>query len=128
MLVDPQSETGAHDASQRRDEDARAEPVLGAARHAKAAIGIVLAGAVGAGAYWLLAGADRHYRAGEVVEKAEPVIRSGRRVTVPEGSPVRAKLAIEPVAAKAIKQDLVLPAVVEADPPISSRSRRHSRA
>ena len=71
---------------------------------------------MGAIAYWLVAGPSRHYRAGEVVEKTEPVIRSGNIVTVPDGSPVRGKLAIEAVAAKEIKRDLVLPAVVEADP------------
>jgi cobalt-zinc-cadmium efflux system membrane fusion protein len=35
---------------------------------------------------------------------------------VPEGSALRTKLAIEPVAEKEIRRDLVLPAVVEADP------------
>jgi membrane fusion protein, heavy metal efflux system len=92
------------------------EPLLGASPYAKLVISALLVCAVGAIAYWLVAGPSRHYRAGEVVERTEPVIRSGNIVTVPDGSPVRGKLAIEAVAAKEIKRDLVLPAVVEADP------------
>jgi membrane fusion protein, heavy metal efflux system len=118
MLVDPKSETDKREPLLRQDEGGRGkrEPLLGQSRHAKIVMSIAVAGAIAAGAYWLLAGTSRHYRPGEIVEKAEPVIRSGDRVTVPEGSPVRAKLAVEPVAAKDIKRDLVLPAVVEADP------------
>jgi cobalt-zinc-cadmium efflux system membrane fusion protein len=92
------------------------EPLLGTSPYAKLVTSALLVCAVGAIAYWLVAGPSRHYRAGEVVEKTEPVIRSGNIVTVPDGSPVRGKLAIETVAAKEIKRDLVLPAVVEADP------------
>jgi cobalt-zinc-cadmium efflux system membrane fusion protein len=92
------------------------EPLLGASPYAKLVISALLVCAVGAIAYWLVAGPSRHYRAGEIVEKTEPVIRSGNIVTVPDGSPVRGKLAIEAVAAKEIKRDLVLPAIVEADP------------
>jgi cobalt-zinc-cadmium efflux system membrane fusion protein len=77
---------------------------------------VLLVLAVGAGVFWLIAGPSRHYHAGEAAEKTEPVVRSGNIVSVPEGSPVRGKLAIETVAAKDIKRDLVLPAVVEADP------------
>ena len=94
----------------------QAEPLLGTSPYAKLVTSALLVCAVGAIAYWLVAGPSRHYRAGEVVEKTEPVIRSGNIVTVPDGSPVRGKLAIETVAAKEIKRDLVLPAVVEADP------------
>ncbi len=94
----------------------QAEPLLGRAPHAGLVMSVLLLLAVGAGVFWLVAGPSRHYRAGEVAEKAEPVIRNGKTVSVPEGSPVRSKLAIEPVAAKDIKRDLVLPAVVEADP------------
>jgi cobalt-zinc-cadmium efflux system membrane fusion protein len=49
-------------------------------------------------------------------EKVQPLIRSGDRVTVPERSPVRTKLAIQSVAEQDIQRSLVLPAVVEADP------------
>jgi membrane fusion protein, heavy metal efflux system len=94
----------------------KAEPLLGQSPHAKIVMSVLLVLAVGAGVFWLVAGPSRHYRQGEVTQKTEPVIRSGNTVSVPEGSPVRSKLAIEAVAAKDIKRDLVLPAVVEADP------------
>ncbi len=92
------------------------EPLLGQSPHAKLVMSVLLALAVAAGVFWLVAGPSRHYRAGEVAQKTEPVVRSGNVVTVPEGSPVRGKLAIEAVAARDIKRDLVLPATVEADP------------
>jgi cobalt-zinc-cadmium efflux system membrane fusion protein len=44
------------------------------------------------------------------------VVREGRTISVPEGSPVRGKLAIGPVGEQEIQRKLVLPAVVEADP------------
>src|SRR5262245_57039035 len=43
-------------------------------------------------------------------------IREGERIIVPEGSPLRGKLTIEPVGEKEIQRSLVRPAVVEADP------------
>jgi cobalt-zinc-cadmium efflux system membrane fusion protein len=49
-------------------------------------------------------------------ESGPPLVREGDRIIVPEGSPLRAKLTIEPVAEQQIKRTLVLPAVVEADP------------
>ena len=112
-----------------KDSHGATEPLLGPSRYAKTIVRILVAAAVGVAAYWLFF-APSHYRGGEVVEKAAPVLRSGDSVTVPEGSPVRSKLAIEPVTAEDIKRDLVLPAVVEADPahlikvaPPLSRSR-----
>jgi cobalt-zinc-cadmium efflux system membrane fusion protein len=94
----------------------KTEPLLGQSPHARLVMSVLLVLAVGAGVFWLIAGPSRHYHAGEAAEKTEPVVRSGNIVSVPEGSPVRGKLAIEAVAAKDIKRDLVLPAVVEADP------------
>ena len=44
------------------------------------------------------------------------VVRDGAMVSVPEGSPVRGKLAIGPVGEQEIQRKLVLPAIVEADP------------
>jgi membrane fusion protein, heavy metal efflux system len=44
------------------------------------------------------------------------LIRAGARITVPEGSPVRNSLAVEPVAEQDVQRSLVLPAIVEADP------------
>lgn len=118
MLGDPSSENNKGDPLPRPEGDGRGgtEPILGASPHAKIVMFLVVAVAVGASAYWLVAGSAQHFRPGEIAEKAEPVIRSGDLVTVPEGSPVRTKLVIEPVAEKEIKRDLVLPAVVEADP------------
>src|SRR5262245_533812 len=42
--------------------------------------------------------------------------REGQRISIPEGSPLRNKLTIAPIAEKEIERSLVLPAVVEADP------------
>jgi cobalt-zinc-cadmium efflux system membrane fusion protein len=94
----------------------KTEPVLGQSPHARLVMSVLLVLAVGAGVFWLVAGPSRHYQAGEAAQKSLPVIRSGNIVSVPEGSPVRGKLVIDAVAAKEIKRDLVLPAVVEADP------------
>jgi cobalt-zinc-cadmium efflux system membrane fusion protein len=47
---------------------------------------------------------------------APQIVREGQRVSVPEGSPLRGKLVIEPVADRDVERTLVLPAVVEADP------------
>src|SRR5215831_12045834 len=44
------------------------------------------------------------------------LVREGDRITVPEGSPLRAKLTVEAVAEQEVQRTLVLPAVVEADP------------
>ena len=61
--------------------------------------------------------------------------RAGERITVPDTSPLRGKLAIADVGQKKIQQQLVLPAVVEADParlakilpPLAGRIQRHAR-
>jgi cobalt-zinc-cadmium efflux system membrane fusion protein len=42
--------------------------------------------------------------------------RVGMRIIVPEGSPVRSKLTVGPVAEQELQRKLVLPAIVEADP------------
>jgi len=44
------------------------------------------------------------------------LVREGDRIIVPEGSALRAKLTVEPVAEQEIQRTLVLPAIVEADP------------
>src|SRR5579863_9479801 len=115
MLVEPKPENGKGDAAPGRQGGGTSEPVLGKSRHAKT-IAIVLVAGVCCFAVYRLFLAPSHYRGGEVVEKAAPVLRSGNRVIVPEGSPVRSALTIAPVAVKDIKRDLMLPAVVEADP------------
>jgi membrane fusion protein, heavy metal efflux system len=53
----------------------------------------------------------------EPTHQHEPyLIRTGERITIPPGSPLRNKLTIEAVGEKEIQHKLVLPAVVEADP------------
>ncbi len=52
----------------------------------------------------------------EAPVKALPLLRSGEAITVPEGSGLRGRLAIAAVVEKDISRQLVLPAVVEADP------------
>jgi cobalt-zinc-cadmium efflux system membrane fusion protein len=44
------------------------------------------------------------------------LVRTGERISIPRGSPLRDKLTIQAVGEKEIRQRLVLPAVVEADP------------
>jgi cobalt-zinc-cadmium efflux system membrane fusion protein len=52
----------------------------------------------------------------ELAVKTAAVVRSGEQVTVPQNSPVRGQLTIAPVGIKDVRRNLVLPAVVEADP------------
>jgi cobalt-zinc-cadmium efflux system membrane fusion protein len=56
------------------------------------------------------------HSAAPVPVKALPLMRSGETISVPEGSGLRDRLAIAPVAEKDISRELVLPAVVETDP------------
>jgi cobalt-zinc-cadmium efflux system membrane fusion protein len=44
------------------------------------------------------------------------LIREGARISIPDGSPLRGKLTVSPVAQREIQRKLILPAVVEADP------------
>lgn len=87
----------------------------------------VLAGAVG---YRLIVDSPGFSEPSPVVVNvARELVRSGNRVSLPAGSPLRTALTVMPVAAKDIKRDLVLPAVVEAnpahlikvDPPVAGR-------
>lgn len=47
---------------------------------------------------------------------AAAFVKDGIRIRIPEGSPLRAQLALQIVTEKEIVRDLVIPAVVEADP------------
>jgi cobalt-zinc-cadmium efflux system membrane fusion protein len=109
MPVDPNSEIEKTDVPGRRG---NSKPPQG-----RLLWFVVVAGALGIGIYRLL-GASFGYPQPTlaVTEKVRPLIRSGRQVTVPERSPLRTKLAIEPVAEKEVERSLILPAVVEADP------------
>src|SRR5579863_4137538 len=114
MLVD-KSESDKGDPLPRRDEAAHG--TAGPMPRAKILTLLVIGAAVGIGVERFFF--DTYGRAetpSTVAEKAEPVLRSGNTFTVPDGSPVRNRLVIAPVAEKNIKRDLVLPAVVEADP------------
>jgi cobalt-zinc-cadmium efflux system membrane fusion protein len=44
------------------------------------------------------------------------LVREGQRIIIPENSPIRAKLVIDPVQEKEVQRTLILPGVVEADP------------
>ena len=103
MLVDPKSEAGPH---------ATARDASGRSRWVAVLLVVAL---VAVGGYRLLAGPFDH-AAPVAAEKPPPLIRTGAQVTVPEGSAVRGRLAVAAVAERDIRRDLVLPAVVEADP------------
>src|SRR5262245_30211230 len=45
-----------------------------------------------------------------------PLVHEGNRIIIPDGSPLRGKLTVEPVGEQDVRRTLVLPAVVEADP------------
>jgi membrane fusion protein, heavy metal efflux system len=105
-------------------------PAAGSSPRAKAVMLLLLGALAGAACYRVFAGSPGYSEPSPVVVKtARPRIRSGNRVSLPEGSPLRTALTIVPVAAKDIKRDLVLPAVVEAnpahlikvDPPVAGR-------
>jgi membrane fusion protein, heavy metal efflux system len=120
MTDDPNPETGNRDPAPPRDDGGHrrgsSESMLGNSPYAKiVAVALVLA-AVAAGTY-RLTGMSGHAELPPAADKtARSLVRSGNRVAVPEGSPVRAGIAVAPVAERDIKRDLVLPAVVEADP------------
>jgi cobalt-zinc-cadmium efflux system membrane fusion protein len=109
MLLDPKSETDL-------DGKMAGEPARGASRSARLLVLALVACALGAGAYRVLVGPFGAKSAPTAAEKVQLLVREGERVIVPEGSPLRARLAIAPVAEQDIKRSLILPAVVEADP------------
>jgi cobalt-zinc-cadmium efflux system membrane fusion protein len=49
-------------------------------------------------------------------ESVPQLVREGQQIIVPNGSPLRGKLTIDAVAQREVQRNLVLPAVVEADP------------
>ncbi len=61
-------------------------------------------------------GSARRSPVAALQEEAPMLIREGARISVPDGSPLRGKLTVGPVAQREIQRKLVLPAVVEADP------------
>jgi cobalt-zinc-cadmium efflux system membrane fusion protein len=117
MLVDPKPQIAKVDAPPHRrdgESDASRRP---APRSVTVLALVLVAAALGAGAHAQLSGPRLHPEApAAVAERVQPLIRSKNQVTVPERSPVRAKLAIEAVTEQDIDRTLILPAMVEADP------------
>jgi cobalt-zinc-cadmium efflux system membrane fusion protein len=108
MLVDPKTTNPDHRSHPGEPENAPAR-----AASAKALAYVVIALLIAAAAYRWSGGPAGHP---DPPAKAQPLIRSGETIQVPEGSILRGKLAIEPVAEKDIRRELALPAIVEADP------------
>jgi cobalt-zinc-cadmium efflux system membrane fusion protein len=86
-------------------------------------LGLMLIGAgLGAGAYhWIDVRASRSSVAQAPEAKvatatASPFFHDGDRIVVPEGSPLRSRVAVAPAEVKEIPSSLLLPAAVEADP------------
>lgn len=116
----PQSEEGKHARSKRVLMWILAALAV-AALSTAGAIGMVRTGALRAGddvvgAVRAAVGALARRPPALPQREIAEVEQEGNRIIVPEGSPVRSKLAIGPVAEQEIRRKLVLPAVVEADP------------
>jgi cobalt-zinc-cadmium efflux system membrane fusion protein len=80
-------------------------------------LSLMLIGAgLGAGAYhWI--GFASSVRASQIpTASVSPFLHEGDRIVVPEGSPLRARVAVGPAEVKEIPYSLLLPAAVEADP------------
>ena len=121
MLVDPKSQARSHTGAEpvrapsRGDDPARAP----APPPYRSGVGfLVLLIAIVAVVAWRMFGDPfgRATIASAPAEKPASLIRTANRVSVPEGSPVRSRIAIAPVDEREFRRDLVLPAVVEADP------------
>jgi hypothetical protein len=119
MPVDPNPEINNSDASPDPGHGVTGDrqPAHGASQPAVSLVLVVVVGAIVAGGYRLLAGPlGGPQPAPSVAAKVPVLIRAGERITVPEGSPMRTSLAVEPVAEQDVQRNLVLPAAVEADP------------
>jgi cobalt-zinc-cadmium efflux system membrane fusion protein len=116
MLVDPRPASDPRDvASAPAHETGDDAPAYGGA--VRPLVTLIVALALAFGAYRLLIGPHGLSAPAPVVaEKPQALVRTGEQVTVPERSPIRGRLAIAAVAERDIRRDVVLPAVVEADP------------
>jgi cobalt-zinc-cadmium efflux system membrane fusion protein len=96
---------------------ARSKSTQGPARFGTVLIALAIGAALGAFAYRFSAspwgGSHPAPGSGESVPQ---LVREGQQIIVPDGSPLRGKLTIEAVAQREVQRNLVLPAVVEADP------------
>jgi cobalt-zinc-cadmium efflux system membrane fusion protein len=119
MAGDPNPEVHNGDASPDCGDNKPGDhrPARGTPRRTNFLTLVLVVGAVVAGFYRLLVGPLGDPAPALSLPARVPVlIRTGERISVPEGSPVRNSLAIEPVAEQDVQRSLVLPAVVEADP------------
>ena len=119
MPVDPNPETKSGNASPvpGHDHSGHSKSVQGTSQLGTWLALVVVAGALGAGGYRLLAGPlGGPQPAPSVAAKVPVLVRTGERISVPEGSPMRSSIVVEPVALQDLQRNLVLPAVVEADP------------
>jgi membrane fusion protein, heavy metal efflux system len=116
MLANPSSEIETHDVGPHSGTGDRES--AHSALQPKAVLALVLiVAAISAGAYRAYVGTLGHPGpALAAIERRRPLIRTGQRITIPEGSPIRTKLAILPVSEQEIRRSLILPAIVEADP------------
>jgi cobalt-zinc-cadmium efflux system membrane fusion protein len=77
----------------------------------------LLGAGAGAAAYRIMAQSSTAPPVARVAGETAPLlIRDERGITVPDGSPLRDKLTVETIREEEIRRNLVLPAVVEADP------------
>ena len=113
MLVESHSKTTSPDHSPNPGAVDRVDSGHADASRAKGPTYLVFALLLAAAAYWWFGGQAGHL---EVPVKAQRLVRSGETITVPEGSSLRGRLVITPVIEKDIRRELILPAVVEADP------------
>jgi cobalt-zinc-cadmium efflux system membrane fusion protein len=89
----------------------------GPARAGTVLVVFLLGTGAGAGIYRLIAHSSTAPAVAPVAGKTVPLLtRDERGITVPDGSPLLDKLTVAAVHEKEIKRNLVLPAVVEADP------------
>jgi membrane fusion protein, heavy metal efflux system len=119
MLVDPRSETKSRYRSSPAAEEKEGDSERSRPRsfRAKDLTYLVVAIAIAAAGYRLFGGpAGRPIASEPVLGKAQPLLRTGEGIKVPERSPLRGNLVIAPVVEKDIQRDLVLPAVIESDP------------
>src|SRR5271165_6596481 len=81
---------------------------------------VFLWGGIGLGillvAFLLTNGFGLLRKSGNEAEGPAMMVRQGDKIIVPEGSPLRERLSVQPAAAEAIGAKLVLPGIVESDP------------
>src|SRR5215471_12841085 len=96
---------------------AKSKSNVGPARFGTILMALAIGAALGAFAYRFSAspwgGSQPVPGSGESVPQ---LVHEGQQIIVPDGSPLRGKLTIDAIAAREVQRNLVLPAVVEADP------------